>query len=52
MSVRSMSAGVKRTLVMVDECYLKPIGRGSDVIEARRGEQSFFRRALGDLFGF
>jgi Na+-translocating ferredoxin:NAD+ oxidoreductase RnfG subunit len=52
MSVRSMSAGVKRTLVIVDECYLKPIGRGSDVIEARRAEQGFFRRALGDLFGF
>ncbi len=27
MSVRSMSAGIKRTLVVVDEVYLKPSGR-------------------------
>src|SRR6185503_15876556 len=28
MSVRSMSAGIKRVLVLVDEFYLKPVGRG------------------------
>ena len=48
MSVRSLSAGVKRSLVMVDELYLKPIGRGSDSVEARRREKGFF----GNLFGF
>jgi Na+-translocating ferredoxin:NAD+ oxidoreductase RnfG subunit len=48
MSVRSLSAGVKRTLVMVDELYLKPIGRGSDSVQARRREKGF----LGNLFGF
>jgi Na+-translocating ferredoxin:NAD+ oxidoreductase RnfG subunit len=48
MSVRSLSAGVKRTLVMVDELYLKPIGRGSDSVQARRREEGF----LGNLFGF
>ena len=48
MSVRSLSAGVKRTLVMVDELYLKPIGRGSDSMQARRNQKGF----LGTLFGF
>ncbi|WP_447599265.1 FMN-binding protein [Nitrospira sp. Nam80] len=48
MSVRSLSAGVKRTLVMVDELYLKPIGRGSDNVQARRNQKGF----LGTLFGF
>ena len=48
MSVRSLSAGVKRTLVIVDELYLKPIGRGSDSVQARRREKGF----LGTLFGF
>jgi hypothetical protein len=41
MSVRSMSAGVKRVLVLVDEFYLKPLGRGSDKIEAKRAERGF-----------
>jgi hypothetical protein len=48
MSVRSLSAGVKRTLVIVDEVYLKPIGRGSDNVQARRNQKGF----LGSLFGF
>jgi hypothetical protein len=46
MSVRSMSAGIKRVLVLVDEFYLKPAGRGSDTIAARK-EKGFF----GSLFG-
>ena len=47
MSVRSISAGVKRVLVLIDEFYLKPLGLGSDTIEARRAEKGFF----GFLFG-
>jgi hypothetical protein len=47
MSVRSLSAGVKRVLVLVDEYYLKPVGRGSDTVAARRAEKGFF----GMLFG-
>jgi hypothetical protein len=47
MSVRSMSAGIKRVLVLVDEYYLKPAGRGSDTIAARKAEKGFF----GSLFG-
>ena len=47
MSVRSMSAGIKRVLVLVDEFYLKPIGRGSDTMAARKAEKGFF----GFLFG-
>ena len=47
MSVRSMSAGVKRVLVLIDEFYLKPVGRGSDTIAARKSEKGFF----GFLFG-
>jgi len=47
MSVRSISAGVKRVLVLVDEFYLKPAGRGSDTIAARKAEKGFF----GSLFG-
>ena len=48
MSVRSMSAGVKRTLVLVDELYLKPQGRGSSLPTARKREKGFFEV----LFGF
>ncbi len=48
MSVRSMSAGVKRVLVLIDEFYLKPQGIGSDTIQARKAEKGFF----GSLFGF
>ncbi len=47
MSVRSMSAGVKRVLVLIDEFYLKPQGIGSDTMEARRSDKGFF----GKLFG-
>lgn len=47
MSVRSMSAGVKRVLVLIDEFYLKPQGLGSDTMEARRPDKGFF----GKLFG-
>ena len=47
MSVRSISAGVKRVLVLVDEFYLKPRGLGSDTIAARRAEKGFF----GSIFG-
>jgi Na+-translocating ferredoxin:NAD+ oxidoreductase RnfG subunit len=51
MSVRSISAGVKRTLVMVDELYLKPLGRGSDTIEVKRKQQGILGRLFGGLFG-
>jgi hypothetical protein len=47
MSVRSMSAGVKRVLVLIDEFYLKPQGIGSDTVQAPRADKSF----LGKLFG-
>jgi hypothetical protein len=47
MSVRSMSAGIKRVLVLVDEFYLKPAGRGSDTVAARKSEKGFF----GSFFG-
>jgi len=47
MSVRSMSAGVKRGLVLIDEFYLKPLGLGSDTITAHKSEKGF----LGSLFG-
>jgi FMN-binding domain len=36
MSVRSISAGVKRVLVLVDEFYLKPAGIGSDTVAAQK----------------
>lgn len=51
MSVRSLSAGVKRTLVMVDELYLKPLGRGSDTIEVKRSQQGVLGRLFGGLLG-
>jgi hypothetical protein len=51
MSVRSMSAGVKRALVMVDELYLKPLGRGSDTIEVKRSQQGIISRLFGGLLG-
>jgi hypothetical protein len=47
MSVRSMSAGVKRVLVLLDEFYLKPAGLGSDTLEARRAERGFFSLLFG-----
>ena len=48
MSVRSMSAGVKRVLVLVDELYLKPIGRGSDQVTAKRADKGFFSVLFGN----
>jgi H+/Na+-translocating ferredoxin:NAD+ oxidoreductase subunit G len=47
MSVRSMSAGIKRVLILVDEYYLKPAGLGSDTVAARKSEKGFF----GSIFG-
>ncbi len=47
MSVRSMSAGVKRVLVVIDEYYLKPLGKGSDTLEARHRSKGFFETLLG-----
>ena len=46
MSVRSISAGVKRVLVLVDEFYLKPAGMGSDAVDTKKSEKGFF----GSLF--
>jgi len=42
MSVRSISAGVKRVLVLIDEFYLKPLGLGSDTVQTRQAEKGFF----------
>jgi hypothetical protein len=47
MSVRSISAGVKRVLVLVDEFYLKPRGLGSETVASRKTEKGFF----GSIFG-
>lgn len=47
MSVRSLSAGVKRVLVLIDELYLKPVGRGSDTMQARKESDGFW----GSIFG-
>ncbi len=47
MSVRSMTAGIKRVLVLVDEFYLKPAGLGSDTVAAKRSEKGIF----GSIFG-
>ena len=47
MSVRSMSAGIKRVLVLVDEFYLKPAGIGSDTIAARK-DKGFFSSIFGN----
>ena len=48
MSVRSASAGVKRALVLVDEYYLKPLGRGMDTTAPHNSDKGF----LQTLFGF
>lgn len=48
MSVRSMSAGTKRVLVLVDEFYLKPAGLGSDTVAARKSEKGFFSLIFGE----
>ena len=47
MSVRSMSAGIKRVLVLIDEFYLKPAGLGSDTVAIRNSEKGIF----GSIFG-
>jgi hypothetical protein len=47
MSVRSINAGVKRVLVLIDEFYLKPAGLGSDTVAAKKSEQGIF----GTIFG-
>ena len=47
MSVRSMTAGIKRVLVLVDEFYLKPAGLGSDTVAARKADKGIF----GSIFG-
>jgi hypothetical protein len=48
MSVRSMSAGVKRVLVLIDEFYLKPRGIGSDTVGARKADKGFFSSLFGN----
>ena len=48
MSVRSMTAGIKRVLVLVDEFYLKPQGRGSDTVTAQKTEKGFFKSIFGN----
>lgn len=48
MSVRSMSAGVKRVLVLIDEFYLKPLGLGSDTVKVRQAEKGFFGFLFND----
>ena len=47
MSVRSMSAGVKRVLVLTDEFFLKPIGKGTTINTASRADKGFFESLLG-----
>ena len=47
MSVRSMTAGIKRVLILVDEFYLKPVGLGSDTVATKKSEQGIF----GSIFG-
>jgi Na+-translocating ferredoxin:NAD+ oxidoreductase RnfG subunit len=46
MSVRSMTAGIKRVLVLVDEFYLKPAGLGSDTVATKKSDGIF-----GSIFG-
>lgn len=47
MSVRSMSAGIKRALVLVDEFYLKPAGMGSDTLSAKK-DKGFLPSIFGN----
>jgi FMN-binding domain len=47
MSVRSMSAGIKRVLVLVDEFYLKPAGMGSDTLAAKK-DKGFLPSIFGN----
>lgn len=48
MSVRSMSAGIKRVLVLVDEFYLKPAGLGSDTVATRKADKGIFTSIFGN----
>ncbi len=47
MSVRSMSAGVKRVIVLVEELFLKPSGKGGNINIANRKEKGFLESILG-----
>jgi hypothetical protein len=47
MSVRSMSAGIKRVLVLIDEFYLKPAGIGSDTLATKK-DKGFFTSIFGN----
>ena len=47
MSVRSMSAGVKRALVLVNEMYRKPLGLETKSLIAGKSEKGFFESLLG-----
>ncbi len=47
MSVRSMSAGVKRSLVLVEELFLKPLGKGNAINMANRSDKGFLESLLG-----
>ena len=47
MSVRSISAGVKRVLVLIDEFYLKPAGIGSDTLAAKK-DKGFLPSIFGN----
>jgi hypothetical protein len=47
MSVRSMSAGIKRVLVLIDEFYLKPAGLGSDTVAAKK-DKGFLPSIFGN----
>ena len=48
MSVRSMTAGIKRVLVLVDEFYLRPAGIGSDSVAAGKSDMGFFTSIFGN----
>jgi hypothetical protein len=47
MSVRSMSAGVKRVLVLTDEFFLKPMGKGHTINIASRTDKGLLESLLG-----
>ena len=47
MSVRSMSAGVKRALVLVEELHLQSSGMGNAINTASRNDKGFFESLLG-----
>ena len=47
MSVRSMSAGIKRVLVLVDEFYLKPLGLENKAIQTKGTDKGFWASMFG-----